>query len=79
MRKQPSEPSKASLRAMPEIDPAHLRLLGRGLHRDKALRSFATLLIEREVVDKLGGPENVGEILRTLAKAITKRRKRDAA
>ncbi len=41
-------------------------------------RSLATLTVERAVVDKLGGEESVREILRTLAKAITKKRTRAA-
>lgn len=79
MRTKNREPSKASLRDIPELDATEARVLGRGLHAEKARRAFATLLIEKDVVDKLGGPEQVGEILRALAKAMTKRRKRAAA
>ena len=37
-----SEPSRASLREIPEIDLAKVKFLGRGRHVEKARRSFAT-------------------------------------
>jgi hypothetical protein len=78
MNKTRRDPSKASLRVMPEVDPARQRFLGRGLHRERARRSFATLLVERDVLERLGGEEGVGEILRTLARAVGKKRRRAA-
>ena len=70
--KAKSEPSKAALREMPEIDDGTHRFLGRGLLVEKARRSFATFLIERETVDRLGGVEVVQDILRALAKSTRK-------
>ena len=75
MKKTTRDPSKASLREMPEVDPTRQRFLGRGLHLEKARRSFAPLLVERDVLERLGGEEAVGEILRTLSRAVGKKRR----
>jgi hypothetical protein len=74
------EPSRASLREIPEVDLSSARVLGRGRHVEKARRSFEMLVIDRKVLKVLGGEEAVIDILQALAKSITaNRRKRRAA
>ncbi len=68
------------MREIPEVDLASARVLGRGRHVEKARRSFETLVIDRKVLEVLGGEEAVIDILQTLAKSITAvRKKRRAA
>ncbi len=64
------EPSKASLREMPEIDFSKARVLGRGLHAAKARRSFASVLIERKLFDKFGSEEAIVAALRSFVEAV---------
>jgi hypothetical protein len=73
------DPSRASLREIPEIDRGSAGIIGRGRHVEKAYRSFGTVVVERSVLDALGGQDGVTEILRALAKSIPKRRRRRAA
>ncbi|MBK9070148.1 MAG: hypothetical protein IPL79_03975 [Myxococcales bacterium] len=42
----------------------------RGKYLSKAERSLGTLILEREIVEKLGGPDKAVAILRTIAAAI---------
>ncbi len=74
-----SEPSKASLREIPEIDLSKVRVLGRGRHVERARRSFDTVLVERRVLDTLGGPDAVVNILQTLAASVSAGRKKRSA
>jgi hypothetical protein len=75
-----SEPSRASLREIPEIDLSSARVLGRGRHVERARRSFDTLVVDKRVLNILGGEEAVIDILQALAKSIaSSRRKRRAA
>jgi hypothetical protein len=75
-----SEPSRASLREIPEIDLAKVKFLGRGRYVEKARRSFDTLVVDRKVLDALGGPDAVINILQTLATSVSAgRKKRPAA
>jgi len=75
-----SEPSRTSLREIPEIDLAKVKFLGRGRHVEKARRSFDTLVVDRKVLDALGGPDAVINILQTLATSVSAgRKKRPAA
>jgi len=68
------------LREIPEVDLSSARVLGRGRHVERARRSFETLVIDRRVLEALGGEEAVIDILQALAKSITAtRRKRRAA
>ena len=74
------EPSRASLREIPEVDLSSARVLGRGRHVERARRSFDTLVIDKRVLKALGGEEAVMDILQALARSITAtRRKRRAA
>src|SRR5438105_12491199 len=49
------EPSKASLREIPEIDFATAKSLGRGLFAKSIRERMRYLPIERELFDRLGG------------------------
>ena len=52
----------------------------RGRYVEKARRSFETVVVEKKVLDALGGPEGLTRILEALAHSITKaRKKRHAA
>src|SRR5687767_6633129 len=48
----------------------------RGKHLDKARRSFETIVIDKKVVQVLGGPEGLTSILEALAKAVTQAKKK---
>ena len=73
------EPSRASLREIPEVDLSSARVLGRGRHVDRARRSFEMLVIDRKVLKVLGGEEAVIDILQALAKSITANRRKHRA
>ena len=68
-------PSAASLREIPEVTLDRYRPLGRGRHVEKTRRSSVQLVLDRKVVEKLGGEENVRAILSALARAITPKKK----
>lgn len=87
-----TEPSKRSLRDIPEIDFAAVRRLRRGKYAAKARRSFALALVEPEVFAHFGSSEAVNAALKALLDAAgtikarpparaarTKRSKNDAA
>lgn len=76
--KTTAEPSKASLREIPEADLAHARVLGRGRRVAKAKRSFETILIDKKVLETLGGPEALMGILVALANSIEASRNRES-
>ena len=63
------EPSKASLREIPEIDFATARFLGRGLHAKRMRQRMRYMPIERELFDRLGGTAGILAILRAIANA----------
>lgn len=73
------EPSRSSLREMPEANLATARVLGRGRHVARARRSFETLVVDKKVLKALGGQEAVIGILEALAKSVTAARRRRAA
>ena len=77
--KTSGEPSKASLREMPEIDFATARVLGRGRLVEKARRSLEMILVDKKVLKTLGGPEALIGILDALAKSIEASRKKHRA
>ena len=84
MKRKPTktsrEPSKASLREMPEIDMTSHIVLGRGRHVEAARRSIESVVLDKRAVDLLGGAEGVRAIVDALAKSITaSRKKRPAA
>ena len=84
-----TEPSRSSLRDVPEVDFATVRRLPRGKYAAKARRSFAVALVEPEVFAHFGSSEAVNAALKALADAAgamkrpsrgrTRRRKSRAA
>ena len=56
-----------------------LRKGTRGKYLAKARGSFETVLVDKKVVDALGGPEGLATILAALAKAVTQPRKKRRA
>jgi hypothetical protein len=81
MNKKPTptaEPSKASLAEMPEVDFPRLRLgkLSRGKYAERAQRSLEVVVLDKKLVDDLGGPDRVAAILRALADAIHEKKPR---
>lgn len=77
--KTKAEPSKASLKEMPEIDFATARVLGRGRRVEKARRSLETILVDKKVLKTLGGAEALIGLLEALAKSIEASRKKHRA
>lgn len=74
------EPSKASLREIPEVDFSKARVIGRGRLAERVRRSLEPLLLDRKIVKTLGGPEAVARILAALAEGVQAgRKKRPAA
>ena len=77
------EPSKASLREMPEIDFSKQRPVSRGRHAAKARRSLEILVIDKKVSEALGGPTAIIQILNAIAQGLADarepKRKRRAA
>lgn len=73
------EPSRASLLAIPEVDLRSATVLGRGRHVAKAQRSFGSLIVDKKVLEALGGPDAVLEILQVLAASVTTARKKRRA
>ena len=73
------EPSRASLREIPEVNLSSARVLGRGRHVERARRSFDTLVIDKRVLEALGGEEAAVDILRSLARSLTLARKKRRA
>ena len=74
------EPSKASLREIPEVDTKTYRVLGRGRHVDLARRSFEAVMLDPQTVKLLGGPDGVRKLLDTIVASVhPKRRKGRAA
>ena len=87
--KQKTEPSKSSLREIPEVDFAKVRRLSRGKYVGKARRSFEIALVEPEVFAHFGSSEAINAALKalvdaagamkTITKAARSRRRRRAA
>lgn len=74
------EPTKASLRDIPEVTLETHRVLGRGRHVAHAERSFDALCIDKKVAKTLGGPDAIRRILEALAESMSRReRKRSIA
>ncbi len=76
---KPSEPSKASLREMPEIDFTRARVVSRGRHAARARRSFETLIIDKKTLKALGGADAALAILEAVANSIAASRKKGRA
>lgn len=64
-----SEPSKSSLREVPEVDFAKMRRLPRGKYAAKARRSFEIALVEPEVFAHFGSSEAINAALKALVDA----------
>jgi len=74
------EPSKASLREIPEIDFSKAKFLGRGLFAKKMREKMRYMPIDRELFDRLGGTAGILSILRAIAEvAPSKPARRKAA
>jgi hypothetical protein len=69
-----SEPSRASLAEMPEVDFSKVRTLSRGKYAERARRSLEILALDKKLVTALGGPDAVSAILRALAAALGERK-----
>ena len=67
MRK--TEPSKDSLREVPEVDFTATRRLSRGKYAAKARRSFAVALVDPEIFAHFGSSEAVNAALKALVDA----------
>ena len=67
MRK--TEPSKDSLRDIPELDLTAMRRLSRGKYAAKARRSFAVALVEPKIFAHFGSSEAVNAALKALVDA----------
>ena len=73
-RTNTGEPSKASLREMPEIDFSKQRPRSRGRYAAKARRSLEVLVVDKKVAAILGGPTAIVQILNTLADGVAEGR-----
>ena len=73
------EPSLASLREIPEVDLTSAVVLGRGRHVSKARRSFESLIVDKRVLNVLGGHDAVLGILEVLAKSVAGGRRKHRA
>lgn len=63
------EPSKRSLREIPEIDASRTRRLRRGKYAEKARRSFAVALVEPALFARFGSSEAINDALRAVVDA----------
>ena len=61
-----SEPTKRSLREIPEVDFGTTRQLPRGKYAAKARRSFEVALVEPELFAHFGSSEAINAALRAL-------------
>ena len=68
-KRKHEEPSRASLREIPEIDFSTAKLLGRGIYAKRMRERMRYLPIERELFDRLGGTSGILTILRAIADA----------
>ncbi len=64
-----NEPSKRSLRDIPEIDFATAKRLPRGKYVEKARRSFAIAILEPALFARFGSSEAINAALRALVEA----------
>jgi hypothetical protein len=64
-----TEPTKRSLREIPEVDFTKAKRLPRGKYAAKARRSFAVALVEPEVFARFGSSEAVNAALRAVVEA----------
>jgi hypothetical protein len=64
-----TEPSKRSLREIPEVDFARTKRLARGKYAEKARRSFAVAILDAELFARFGSSEAIRAALRALVEA----------
>jgi hypothetical protein len=64
-----TEPSKSSLREMPEVDFAKATRLPRGKYAEQARRSFAVAIVEPELFARFGSSAAINAALRALVEA----------
>jgi hypothetical protein len=55
---------------MPEIDDVRFSYLGRGLYAKHAQQAFGNVVVERAVLDLIGGEEGAANVLRALAESL---------
>ena len=65
-----TEPSKRSLREIPEVDFATARRLPRGMYAARARRSFAVAIVEPALYARFGSSEAINAALRALVEAL---------
>jgi hypothetical protein len=64
-----TEPTKRSLREIPEVDFSKAKRLPRGKYAGKARRSFVVAIIEPELFARFGSSEAVNAALRVVVEA----------
>ena len=64
-----TEPTKHSLREIPEVDFSKAKRLPRGKYAAKARRSFAVAIVEPELFARFGSSEAVNNALRAVLEA----------
>jgi hypothetical protein len=64
-----TEPSKRSLREIPEVDFSKAKRLPRGKYAAKARRSFAVAIVEPELFARFGSSGAVNAALRAVVEA----------
>jgi hypothetical protein len=61
-----TEPTKRSLREIPEVDFSKAKRLPRGKYAEKARRSFAVAIVELELFARFGSSDAVNAALRAV-------------
>jgi hypothetical protein len=64
-----TEPTKRSLREIPEVDFSKAKRLPRGKYAAKARRSFAVAIVEPDLFARFGSSEAVNAALRAVVEA----------
>jgi hypothetical protein len=64
-----TEPTKRSLREIPEVDFSKAKRLPRGKYAEKARRSFAVAIVEPELFARFGSSDAVNAALRAVVEA----------
>jgi hypothetical protein len=64
-----TEPTKRSLRDIPEVDFSKAKRLPRGKYAEKARRSFAVAIVEPELFARFGSSDAVNAALRAVVEA----------
>jgi hypothetical protein len=64
-----TEPSKRSLREIPEVDFSRARRLPRGKYAAKARRSFAVAIVDPDLFARFGSSQAINSALRAVVDA----------